>query len=32
MIASSHLGESAAEIAQEAARLAIQTGDDSFVG
>ena len=32
MIASSHLGESAAEIAQEAARLAIQTGDDSFLG
>ena len=32
MIASSHLGEAAAEIAQEAARLAIQTGDDSFIG
>jgi len=32
MISGSQLGEGAAEIAQEAARLAIQTGDDSFIG
>jgi hypothetical protein len=32
MIASSQMGEGAAEIAQQAARLAIQTGDDSFIG
>jgi hypothetical protein len=32
MIASSQIGEGAAEIMQEAARLAIQTGDDSFIG
>lgn len=32
MIASSQLGEGAAEIMQQAARLSIQTGDDSFIG
>jgi len=32
MISGSQRGEAAAEIVQEAARLAIQTGDDSFLG
>ena len=32
MISGSQIGEGAAEIMQEAARLAIQTGDDSFIG
>lgn len=32
MISGSQLGESAAEIMQEAARQAIRTGDDSYIG